>query len=88
MSAATVVCVSCGNELPLASRGRAMRCKSCSNRRIADARSEEVAQQDGWLLEQVAAKRSASAIAAELGLTRQAVYVRIKKAQVRAGGSS
>lgn len=77
-------CLSCGRPLTATALAQgAVRHRSCSNRVTATAQSDLLAPQDTWLLEQAGA-RSIISIAEELGLTRQAVYHRVKKAKERA----
>lgn len=69
-------CVDCGKD------ATGHRCRVCNNRLMARERATRIAKGDAWLLEQFKT-RSAQSIATDLGLTRQAVHVRIRNAQKR-----
>jgi hypothetical protein len=76
-------CLECGRPLSLAAIARGgLRHRECNNRVIAARKAAATAKTDDWLLEQIVT-RSATDIARELGLTRQAIYHRVQRAKSR-----
>jgi DNA-directed RNA polymerase subunit RPC12/RpoP len=70
-------CVDCGAEVA------GTRCRPCNNRLLNRVRTDKLAEQDTWLLNQVDAGRKVTDLAQELSLTSAAVYYRLSKARRR-----
>ncbi len=87
-------CVDCGTDLPSASVGRSDRCLKCLGPHLSRRALDEFAEMDADILDRVdLRKQKAKDIAAELNLTKAAIYARIKTARAREeeraqGGSS
>jgi DNA-directed RNA polymerase subunit RPC12/RpoP len=77
-----VACLDCGKDLPATSQGRSVRCKGCANAAISKGKSTKIAETDEWLIK-ACLTRPITQVAKELGLTRQAVYSRLRKARER-----
>jgi hypothetical protein len=77
-----VTCQDCGADLPPSSQGRSTRCKRCANTAISRGRSAKIAESDEWLIK-VCLTRPVTQVAKELGISRQAVYNRLRRAQSR-----